>query len=404
MAITNPDDINDLMGLYESDAGITTQNNVGVGGTPNDTNRWDNLKLLAPPQNLIQSLDVEMPEFKLTTTPNLSAAMVFDGVDDFLKTLTGNFFFLDSHTIAMVVKFPPSIPAGPNPVTLAHVTGFGGGGEVLRIVPVTGELEIQNEAGTVVPGVSVPQGGPSGWQFDTWQVVLWTVDATGPLDLFALRIDQTPVGSGFLAFPASPNGLSVGSFEDGTESAEIEVASVVVYKRKLSGVEIIDLENYLNTKYFVVVPPPPPLPPAPAPIFPPRSGVGLKPRLPRFTDLDLDFVANPNTGAVPRKLDGEAVKRAVRNLVQLARYDKPFHPEIDPGVRALLFELVTPSTAVLLQRRITELLNQYEPRVELLVVDVVDRHEQNRYDITVEFRVANRDEDVVVNLSLARLR
>ena len=268
----------------------------------------------------------------------------------------------------------------------------------------TGDLEIQNETGSSV-AVSVPQGGPSGWQFDTWQVVLWTV-AAGPSDFFDLRIDQIPVGSGFSALGSidAPNGLSVGSFEDGTESADIQVASVVVYKRKLSGVEIVDLENFLITKYFVVAPPPPPPPPAVAPIFAPRSGVGLKPRIPRFTDLDLDFIANPNTGAVPRKLDGEAVKRAVRNLVQLARYDKPFHPEIDPGVRALLFELITPSTAVLLQRRIIELLNQYEPRVELLVVDVVDRHEQNRYDITVEFRVANRDEDVVVNLSLTRLR
>ena len=403
MAITNPDDINDLMGLYESDAGITTQNNVGVGGSPNDVLSWANQKLLPPPQNLIQSLDVEMPEFKLTATPNLSGAMSFDGVDDFLKTLTGNFFFLDSHTIAMVVKFPPSIPAGPNPVTLAHATGFGAGGEVLRIMP-TGDLEIQNETGSSV-AVSVPQGGPSGWQFDTWQLVLWTVDATGaPNDFFDLRIDQIPVGSGFSAFIDSPNGLSVGSFEDGTESADIEVASVVMYKRKLTGIEIVDLENFLIAKYFTIAPPPPPLPPAVVPVLAPRSGVGLKPRIPRFTDLDLDFMANPNTGAVPRKLDGEAVKRAVRNLVQLARYDKPFHPEIDPGVRALLFELVTPSTAVLLQRRITELLNQYEPRVELLIVDVVDRLDENRYDITVEFRVVNRDEDVVVNLSLTRLR
>ena len=401
MAINNPDDINDLLGLYESDFGITTQNNVGVGGTPSDVNRWDNQKLLSPPQNLIQSTDTEMPAFLLTATPNLSPALGFDGVDDFLKTLTGNFFFLDSHTIAMVVKFPPTIPT-INPVALAHVTGFGAGGEVLRISDITGNLEIQNEAGTSIP-VSVAEN--SGWVRDTWSVVLWTVDASGaPNDFFDLRIDQIPVGSGFSAFIDSPNGLSVASFEDGTESADIEVAAVVMYKRKLSGTEIVDLENFLIAKYFVVTPPPPPPPPPVAPIFATRSGIGLKPRVPRFTDLDLDFVANPNTGAVPRKLDSEAVKRAVRNLVQLARYEKPFHPEIDPGVRSLLFELVTPATAVLLQRRIIELLQQYEPRIEFLSVDVVDVHEENRYEINVEFRVVNRDEGVVVNLSLTRLR
>lgn len=134
------------------------------------------------------------------------------------------------------------------------------------------------------------------------------------------------------------------------------------------------------------------------------SGLGLKKKDHRYIDLDMDFVANPITGAVPRKFDEEAVKRAVRNLVQLARYEKPFHPEIDSGIRGLLFELVTPAVAVLLQRRITEALNQYEPRAELIDVNVVDRHEQNLYNITIAFRVANRDEPIVVNLSLTRLR
>ena len=398
MAINNPDEINDLMGLFESDSFITTQNNSGVGGTPSDVSLWGNQKLLAPPQNLIQPFDTTMPAFLSVGTPNLSPAVSFDGVDDLLKTFTGNFFFLASHTIAMVVKFPPTLPL-VNPVTLAHVTGFGAGGEVLRIMP-SGNLEIQNEAGTSVP-VSTPT-----WSFDTWAVVLWTVDASlAPNDFFELRIDQIPQGTGgFSSVIADPNGLSVASFEDGSESADIVVASVLVYKRKLSGTEIVDLENFLIDKYFTIAPPPPPLPPAVAPVLPPRSGVGLKKKENRFSDLDLDFMANPITGAISRKLDEEAVKRAVRNLIQLNRYEKPFHPEIDPGVRGLLFEIITPATAVLLQRRIVEVIQQYEPRIELLTVDVIDEIDQNQYDVTIQFRVVNRDEGIVVNLSLTRLR
>ena len=106
----------------------------------------------------------------------------------------------------------------------------------------------------------------------------------------------------------------------------------------------------------------------------------------------------------PSFLDDEAVKRAVRNLIQLNRYEKPFHPEIDPGVRGLLFEIITPATAVLLQRRIVEVIQQHEPRIELLTVDVLDQIDQNQYDVTIQFRVVNRDEGVVVNLSLTRLR
>jgi len=239
-------------------------------------------------------------------------------------------------------------------------------------------------------------------------VVLWTIDNSfAPNQQVDLRIDQVPAGTGFFLNPnnlAAPNGFSLGSFEDGLESADIEVASVVMYRRKLSGTEIVDLENFLIDKYFVIAPPPPPLPPAVAPVLPPRSGIGLKKKENRFSDLDLDFTANPITGAISRKLDEEAVKRAVRNLIQLNRYEKPFHPEIDPGVRGLLFEIITPATAVLLQRRIVEVIQQYEPRIELLTVDVIDEIDQNQYDVTIQFRVVNRDEGIVVNLSLTRLR
>ena len=406
MAINNPDEINDLVGLYESDAGITTQNNVGVGGTPQDANLWVNQKLLSPPQNLIQATETSMPAFRATATPNISPAVSFDGVDDLLKTLTSNFFFLASHTIAMVVKFPPNLPL-VNPVTLAQVTSLNAlGGEVLRIT-IAGNLELQTESGpTTIPAVSIPEG--SGWSFDTWAVVVWTIDNSfSPNQQVTLRIDQIPVGTGFFLTPnniAAPNGLSLASFEDGTESADIEVASVAVYKRKLSGIEIIDLEDFLIDKYFTIAPPPPPPPPAVLPTLPPRSGIGFKAKTPRFADLDLDFVANPITGDLSRKLDEEAVKRALRNLIQLNRYEKPFHPEIDPGVTSLLFELINPATAVLLQRRIVEIVNHYEPRVELLAVNVEDQHEENLYNVSIEFRVVNEDNSIVVNFSLTRLR
>ena len=46
-----------------------------------------------------------------------------------------------------------------------------------------------------------------------------------------------------------------------------------------------------------------------------------------------------------------AIKRSVRNLVQIGEYEKPFHPEIASGVRDVLFENMTPFTAQHLQRK-----------------------------------------------------
>ncbi len=136
----------------------------------------------------------------------------------------------------------------------------------------------------------------------------------------------------------------------------------------------------------------------------PPSALGLVKKVPRFIDLDLDFIANPITGQVPRKFDEEAVKRALRNLLQLNKYEKPFHPEIDPKIRSMLFEPVGPAAAILLQRRIVEVINQFEPRVELVDVQVLDQHEQNAYNVVIAFRTANNDQPIVLNLSLTRLR
>ena len=395
--INNPNEISNLFGLFESDAGITTQNNIGVGSSPNDVNFWDNLELISP-GNLIQPDENLMPEFRSTATPNNFPAISFDGVDEFLK-ISGAFFLSQTRTVAMVVKFPPAAPAGPAPITLLHIAGSGVGAEVLRITPA-GNLEIQDEPGTFT-AITVPEG--TEWQFDTWAVLLYTV-AQGNPSQYNLRIAGGPAGSPGTLAVAAPNSFSLGSFEDGTESADIEVASVVMYNQKLAGSEILCLELFLTEKYFVVVPPPPPPPPTPPPTLAPQSGVGLKRRPIRYSDIDLDFLPNPITGAVPRKLNEESVKRSIRNLVQLNKYEKPFHPEIHSGLRGLLFELVTPANAVLVQRRMIELIARHERRIELLGLDVTDQHEKNLYDITITFRVLNQEQPTILNFSLARLR
>ena len=57
-----------------------------------------------------------------------------------------------------------------------------------------------------------------------------------------------------------------------------------------------------------------------------------------FRDLDLNFTRNPATGDISVRNGDQAIIRSVRNLVNLANYEKPFHPEIGSSVRQMLFE------------------------------------------------------------------
>tara|TARA_Y100001973_G_C5206022_1_gene341608 strand:+ start:2701 stop:3087 length:387 start_codon:yes stop_codon:yes gene_type:complete len=124
----------------------------------------------------------------------------------------------------------------------------------------------------------------------------------------------------------------------------------------------------------------------------------------RYRDLDLDFTPHPTTTDVSMKTNSEAVKRSVRNLVLLNTYEKPFHPEIGSGVRDLLFEPATPLTAVRIKRAIEEVIDNFEPRADLLGVNVGLEVDRNAFAVSIEFRIRNMEQPESLSFSLERLR
>ena len=123
-----------------------------------------------------------------------------------------------------------------------------------------------------------------------------------------------------------------------------------------------------------------------------------------YSDLNLNFTKNPATKDVARLTDIEAVKRSVRNLILTNRFERPFHPEIGSSVRAILFENITPLNAVLLQDRNEEVIENFEPRVNLNQVIVQDEIDNNQYRVTISFYVVNTPEPVTITEFLQRLR
>ena len=125
----------------------------------------------------------------------------------------------------------------------------------------------------------------------------------------------------------------------------------------------------------------------------------------QYTDLDLFFGRKTSDSDISKVTDIQAVKRSIRNLVLLNHYEKPFHPEIGSGVRDMLFELMTPVTAVILTRKIEDVINNFEPRARLVAVRAFPNLDRNAYDVTVEFYVLNTPTELVdLTILLERLR
>ena len=123
-----------------------------------------------------------------------------------------------------------------------------------------------------------------------------------------------------------------------------------------------------------------------------------------FRDLDLDFTRNAVTNDVNVVDDVIAVKRSLKNLVQTNFYERPFQPELGCGVRELLFENFTPMAKVFLERKIEEVIVNYEPRVNLQNVAVDDDQDRNRLVVDISFQVVGVPGPQSVETFLQRLR
>jgi len=115
----------------------------------------------------------------------------------------------------------------------------------------------------------------------------------------------------------------------------------------------------------------------------------------QYRDLDLFFAKKSGSKDIRKVTDIQAVKRSVRNLVLLNHYEKLFHPENGSGIRDMLFENMSTMTAIILARKIEDVIENFEPRVRLISVRADPNLDRNEYEVTIEFFVVNTPTELV---------
>jgi len=123
-----------------------------------------------------------------------------------------------------------------------------------------------------------------------------------------------------------------------------------------------------------------------------------------FSDINLAFTAHPVTRKLTRKIDRDAVKQSIRNLILTDFYERPFQPNIGCNIRSYLFEHFTPSLKQQMENTIKETIENFEPRANLMRVLVEDRPDLNGLTVSVAFRVRNDTTPVVLDVILERVR
>jgi phage baseplate assembly protein W len=123
-----------------------------------------------------------------------------------------------------------------------------------------------------------------------------------------------------------------------------------------------------------------------------------------FSDIDLNFTAHPVTKDIVRRFDENAVKSSLKNLVLTSNYERPFHSEIGSPVRALMFEPFSPMFVAAMRKAITDMIDNFEPRV--VVTDVIVNYlpDNNAIEVIIEFRIVNTERPLTLSLVLERTR
>lgn len=123
-----------------------------------------------------------------------------------------------------------------------------------------------------------------------------------------------------------------------------------------------------------------------------------------FSDFLVDFDPHPNTQDLVRNTNEMAVKRSIKNLIFTNKFERLMQPNRGSNIINLLFEPISSITSGILRNTITEVIEQNEPRVKLISVEVEPIEQNQSYRVYISFFIINRTEPSSLVVNLYRIR
>jgi phage baseplate assembly protein W len=123
-----------------------------------------------------------------------------------------------------------------------------------------------------------------------------------------------------------------------------------------------------------------------------------------FSDFDAAFTLHPTTKDIPIKADVEAIKFSVKSLILTNHFERPFQSQIGSGIRGMLFELMGPMTNIVIREEISQVLDNYEPRIDVTDIVIIPEEDSNSLYVTIKFVIKNTTREYTVNVALERTR
>ena len=112
---------------------------------------------------------------------------------------------------------------------------------------------------------------------------------------------------------------------------------------------------------------------------------------PGFKDISMSFQSNPLNADLIGLKNENAIARSVRNIVFTLPGEKFFDEEFGSRVSGSLFENVDDITANVIIEEIRNSIERYEPRVDLVNVEVFPDFDSNAFDVLIVYNIIGAD-------------
>ena len=106
-----------------------------------------------------------------------------------------------------------------------------------------------------------------------------------------------------------------------------------------------------------------------------------------FKDISMSFEINPINNDIIGIKNETAIARSIRNLVLTTPGEKFFNPNLGTDIRSSLFDFCDFGTASVIQRQIITTIENFEPRIDNLDIEVIPRPDDNEFEVNIFFDI-----------------
>ena len=110
-----------------------------------------------------------------------------------------------------------------------------------------------------------------------------------------------------------------------------------------------------------------------------------------FKDISSSFQISPMNFDLIVIKNETAIARSIRNLVFTLPGERFFNQNLGSRISNSLFENIDNTSAGIIQDEIQNTIQNYEPRVDLISVEVLPNYEEYSFDVNINYNIVGID-------------